>query len=255
MTENVIGSEIPVYEETYPVFSFLLDPGKRLGIPAAFGILGDAAGRDARRRGWGFDEMLRRNQAWVLLRAKMDVGRQPAWGEMITLRTWPKLMEGVVAYRDFQVLDSNRSVLMAGSTAWTMMDITTRKPVRMIGKEYDTGELANLHAITGKPSKISWPSSLVVSRRLIAEYGHLDMNNHVNNSRYIEWVMNTVPVDVLLTRNLRSVEVNFIAEVKQMDELDIMVPAASPDPDIFEGFVKFSSGNSPAFAARFTFES
>jgi len=256
MTDDLqTGSVLPVYEEKYPVFSFLLDPMKRLSIPAAFGILGDAAGRDAKRRSWGYDELVRRNQAWVLIRAKMVINRQPEWDEQIILRTWPKLMEGVVAYRDFQILDTRRNILIAGSTAWTLMDLTSRRPVRLVGKEYDTGDLAYLHAIAGKPEKISWPENLADVKEVTAEFGHLDMNNHVNNSRYIEWIMNEIPVDVLLTRQLREVEVNFISEVKHLDQLQILVPLQDPDANIFYGFIKNKADNRQAFAARFTFAS
>lgn len=253
MDGNPIGSLLSVYEETYPVFSFLLDPMKRLSIPAAFGILGDAAGRDAQRRGWGYDELLLRNQAWVLIRARMEVERQPSWGERIILRTWPKLMEGVIAYRDFQVMDINRNILIAGSTGWTLMDLTSRRPVRLIGKEYDTGHLANIHAINGRPEKINWPGSLVTVKEITAEYGHLDMNNHVNNSRYIEWIINEIPAEVLQNRKLVSVDVNFISEVKHLDPLSIQVPVNVVQYDIFEGFIKNRVDDRQAFAARFTF--
>jgi acyl-ACP thioesterase len=244
---------IPVYEEVYPVFSFLLDPMKRLSIPAAFGILGDAAGRDANLRGWGYEELTGRNQAWVLIRAKMEIVRQPSWGEQIILRTWPKLMEGIIAYRDFQILDNQRQVLMAGSTAWTILDLSTRKPVRLGGMVNPDKDLSNCHAIQGKPAKIEWPAGMVVTQELTAEFGHLDMNNHVNNSRYIEWVINTIPVQTMLSRKLVAVEVNFISEVKHLDSLLVLIPEARRDENIFEGFIKNREESRQAFAARFTF--
>ncbi|TSA37716.1 MAG: hypothetical protein D4R64_05080 [Porphyromonadaceae bacterium] len=254
LEDKPMNAVLPIYEETYPVFSFLLDPFKRLSIPAAFGILGDAAGRDAARRGWGFEELVRRNQAWVLIRYKMLINRQPLWGENITLRTWPKLMEGVVAYRDFQILDSRRNIQMAGSTAWTLIDLASRRPVRLIGKEYETGDLASFHAISDKPAKIGWHENLTKVKELAAEFGHLDMNNHVNNSRYIEWIINEIPVDLLLNGKLREVEVNFISEVKHLDELLVLVPEYSQNRNIFHGFIKNKADNRQVFAARFTFE-
>jgi len=248
-----MSSLLPIYEEVYPVFSFLLDPLKRLSIPATFGILGDAAGRDAGRRGWGYDDLATRNQAWVLIRAKMLIHKQPVWGDKIVLRTWPKLMEGVVAYRDFQVLDARRNVLIAGTTAWTLMDLSSRKPIRLIGKEYDTGDLAKHHAIDSKPLRINWSADLLLKKEVTAEFGHLDMNNHVNNSRYIEWVINALPADILVTRQISEVEVNFISEVKLSDEIQIYVPVVPIHENIFEGFIKNKQDNRQAFAARFTF--
>jgi medium-chain acyl-[acyl-carrier-protein] hydrolase len=254
INDELSAPGLKIYEEIYPVFSFLLDTKRRLSIPAAFGILGDAAGRDAQRRGWGYDELTRRNQAWVLIRARMLIKRQPAWGEDIILRTWPKLMEGVVAYRDFQVLDRQRNILMASSTAWTLLDLTSRKPVRLIGKEYDTGELAHYHAIQDKPTKIQWPHAMKMVKELTAEYGHLDMNDHVNNSRYIELIMNALPVSWLLERKLLQVEVNFISEVKHHDEIQIVMPEGHTDSNIQEGFIRYKEDSRQAFAARFTFE-
>ncbi|MFA5816833.1 MAG: acyl-ACP thioesterase domain-containing protein [Bacteroidales bacterium] len=244
---------LPIYEEIYPVFSFLLDPMKRLSIPAVFGILGDAAGRDASRRGWGYDELAERNQAWVLIRAKMLINRQPVWGEQIILRTWPKLMKGVVAYRDFQILDIHRNILIAGSSAWTLMDLLSRKPVRLIGKEYDTGDLSTYNAISEKPAKIIWPAEMQTVNELTAKFGQLDMNNHVNNTRYIEWVLNEFPIDILMERQIREVEVNFIAEVKHHDEVQIVLPVNQPDNGVLQGFIKYKVDNRQAFAARFTF--
>jgi medium-chain acyl-[acyl-carrier-protein] hydrolase len=255
MEENRKSSVIPIYEETYPVFSFLLDPLRRLSIPAAFGMLGDAAGRDAGRRGWGYEELALRNQAWVLIRSKMIVNRQPEWGEQIILRTWPKLMEGVVAYRDFQILDAQRAVLMAGSTAWTLMDLSSRKPVRLVGKEYDTGDLSELHAIPDKPMKIPWPEKVMIVNGLTAQFGQLDMNNHVNNTRYLEWVLNEIPASILLNRQIREVEVNFLSEVKYQDAVEIVMKADQVGGTTFDGFVRYKADGRQAFAARFTFES
>ncbi len=254
ITDNLPDSFLPIYEESYPVFSFLLDPMKRLSIPAAFGILGDAAGRDATRRGWGYEELTSRNQAWVLIRARMVIERQPSWGEDIILRTWPKLAEGIIAYRDFQIMDSKRNVLMAGSTAWTILDLATRRPVRLGILGNDTSALSKYHAIPDKPVRINRPDELVTAQELTAEYGHLDMNNHVNNSRYIEWVINTLPVEMLLTRRIREVEVNFISEVMHMDKLQILVPVQSKNDNVYDGFIRIKEDNRQAFAARITFE-
>ncbi len=251
--EQSTKADISVYEESYPVFSFLLDPMKRLSIPAAFGILGDAAGRDANRRGWGYDELTARNQAWVLIRARMQITRQPSWGERIVLRTWPKMMEGVVAYRDFQILDEERNVVMAGSTAWTVLDLTTRRLVRLTGLINPDHRLSEIHAIKENPERIIWFDNLQVAKKLTAEYGHLDMNNHVNNSRYIEWVINTLPAETLMNRQLTEVEVNFISEVKHMDDLLVLVPQIPAKENVFEGFIKNMADDRQAFAARFTF--
>jgi len=246
---------LPIYEESYPVFSFLIDPLKRISIPAVFGLLSDAAGRDATLRGWGYESLIHKNQAWVLIRARMEIDRQPHWGETIILKTWPKLMKGVIAMRDFQIMDANRNILMAGSTAWTMMDLASRRPVRLIGDHYDTGELAHYDALSVQPEKIAWPDNQNIVSEMQVKFGSLDMNGHVNNPRYIEWVMNEIPSDILMNRQLASIDVNFISEVRFGEEIQIVMNEDSGDLTIFNGYIINKADQHPAFAARFIFAS
>jgi acyl-ACP thioesterase len=79
------------------------------------------------------------------------------------------------------------------------------------------------------------------------------MNNHVNNSRYLEWIINEIPAERMLSGRLVAVEANFIAEVQSGEEVVVMVTEALPGPGVFTGYVKNRSDNRPSFAARFTF--
>jgi hypothetical protein len=47
--------------------------------------------------------------------------------------------------------------------------------------------------------------------------------------------------------------VNFLSEVKHLDELQILVPETFCESDIFLGFIKNKADNRQTFAARFTF--
>ena len=43
-------------------------------------------------------------------------------------------------------------------------------------------------------------------------YGELDLNGHVNNVRYIEWILNHLPRDFHGTHRLMELEINFLGE-------------------------------------------
>ncbi|MFH0760557.1 MAG: acyl-ACP thioesterase domain-containing protein [Bacteroidota bacterium] len=244
---------LEIYSGKFKVCSYMLDPGKRLSIPALFSVFGEAAHFDAGRRGWGYQEMIDRSQAWVLIRVRIEVNRMPGWEEEVILKTWPKTMEGVLAFRDFEMLDSSEQILAAGSTVWTLIDLESRRPVRMTGVEYDTGKLAEISAINNKPAKISWPEDLVTVNRLKARYSQLDMNLHVNNARYLEWVINEVPMNLLLNQEIKTIEVNFMSEVKANDELEILTRGTSVEEGEFQGFIRRLPSDQPVFAARLAF--
>ncbi len=244
---------IPIYEKKFKVHSYLIDPNRRLSLQALFWLFGEAAHYDAGRRGWGYQEMIDRHQAWVLIRALVEVRRMPVWEEEITLKTWPRMMEGVQAYRDFTVLDQAGSRLAAGSTVWSLLDLATRRPVRMSGVEYKTGSLAGLAAIDRKPEKIAWPSDMCPVNRFKARYSQLDMNLHVNNARYLEWIINEVPMDIVLNNEIRMVEANFLSEIKPEDEIEILMKPISKDNRAFYGLIRKKPADKPVFAAVLTF--
>ena len=43
-------------------------------------------------------------------------------------------------------------------------------------------------------------------------YSDLDLNNHVNNAKYIEWILDSYPLEKMKTYNINSVELNYMSE-------------------------------------------
>ena len=50
-------------------------------------------------------------------------------------------------------------------------------------------------------------------------YGDLDMHNHVNNLKYVEWMINWLPLEFLRTHTLKEMEVNYMSEASYKDEI------------------------------------
>ncbi|MEW6375723.1 MAG: hypothetical protein AB1502_08025 [Thermodesulfobacteriota bacterium] len=52
-------------------------------------------------------------------------------------------------------------------------------------------------------------------------YSDLDIHQHVNNSRYIEWILDSYPLEMDQTHQITTFEINFLAESNCGDELSI----------------------------------
>jgi acyl-ACP thioesterase len=80
----------------------------------------------------------------------------------------------------------------------------------------------------------------------------LDLNGHVNNTRYAQWILDSAPPEAHRTYRVERYEVNFLAEIQLGDAVAIeTVPLeASPTPETglyFQG--RRLSDGEPAFAA------
>ncbi len=52
-------------------------------------------------------------------------------------------------------------------------------------------------------------------------FSDLDMNNHVNAAKYLQWVMDSYSREVLESRQVETVEISFLAEATVDDEIAV----------------------------------
>jgi len=57
--------------------------------------------------------------------------------------------------------------------------------------------------------------------KVLSGYSHLDLNNHVNNAHYIEWVLDAFPAQIHETFQVSRLQVNFQAETKIADRITL----------------------------------
>lgn len=77
---------------------------------------------------------------------------------------------------------------------------------------------------------------------VIPAYSDIDVNQHVNNVKYMEYVLNTYPESELRNRMITGLQINFLQECRFGEPLQIL-KSGSPESktDHFEG--RKSNGN------------
>lgn len=171
--------------------------------------LQEAAGESATRLGFGFDHLMQHNVAWVLTRLALRITRMPRAGETIAVHTWPSSRDHGIALRGFELQDAAGATLATATTAWAVFDPAARKlaampavieqtlpPVCHPCQPFAVRTLPRLRDTTHQCT-------------IIARRDDLDLNNHVNNARYMGWVLESLPDT---TGTLRELDVMFRAE-------------------------------------------
>ena len=198
--------------ESFRVRAYEIDPEARLALPALCDWLQEAAGNHATDLGVATDRLLESGRAWVLSRLRVEIAALPRWRQRVTVETWPSAENGLVAERDFLVLDEHGAPLARAISHWVIIDVARRRPVRL--PEAVTGiELPDRQrALTPAASPLAPPDQSALVRHFSVRRSDLDLNLHVNNVRYVEWALEAVPDDVLQTHDCASIDVQFRAE-------------------------------------------
>lgn len=187
--------------------------------PAAFmNMAQEAAGCHAVELGFGYDDLIAKNTAWILSRVRVDFLDTPLWREDMTLTTWHKGLNRLFFLRDFIMTDSEGKERVKATTSWLVMNLETRRLVRDPDLMED-GTICTENAIETPADKVQMPKDkepVFVMNHLVS-YSDVDTNGHTNNAMYMHWAMDAVDYEISSQRTVKSFTINFNHETKPGD--------------------------------------
>ncbi|MBL8966368.1 MAG: hypothetical protein JNG85_05110 [Spirochaetaceae bacterium] len=200
------------YERNFVVTARDVDPQNRVRADAVAVMLQESAAHHADAWGMSIPSLNREGRTWVLARLAMEFGGRPGWKEELRVETWSRGFRGHVATRDYLVSAADGGVVARATSVWFVIDLATRRPVRL--DEYGTRGAHDPDRTAGvdEPGKLAPPPQGAAETFLKVRASDLDLNGHVNNSRYIEWLYEAVPASVLQSRRMSRLELHFLAE-------------------------------------------
>jgi medium-chain acyl-[acyl-carrier-protein] hydrolase len=189
----------------YRVTSFLSNPYGKLGLYGLLNLLQDIASDHATMLGFGFDDMVRMKTFWVLTRQKVLMNRWPVLGEKVTIKTWVRLGEGALSHRDFSLFVGDEKVGEC-STAWITLHSETRRPV-MVDRSGVLSQLTAFEKVSVDPEKISvMKEELQDVAKFSVRNSDIDLNMHVNNTKYAQWILFlSLPMVSMIFKLMRSI--------------------------------------------------
>jgi len=214
--------------EEYEIHSYEMDSVGRMSVISLCNMFQDAAGKHAGVLGVSVHELLKDNCTWMLSRLSLNVGRYPMWGEKIKVKTWPFGIDRLFALRAFSFMDGGGKTFGDAVTAWLLINTKTRRPVRIRKYLKERSSLFDEEVPDGAPVKIDDVEDCESGRPFTVRYSDIDVNQHVNTTSYIEWMIEGAPRDVLESGSVGHLDVNFLSEAFYGDRV---ISACSPDKE------------------------
>ena len=182
----------------------------------------EAAGLHAVELGFGYEELIKNNTAWILSRVNIKFVDTPMWRDDITLTTWHKGANRLFFLRDFIMNDKDGKERVKATTSWLVLNLETRRLVRdpMLMED---GTVCTENVIETPADKVQMPKDIpaeLVMEHVVA-YSDVDMNNHTNNAMYMQWAMDAVDYEIASTKAVKEVTINFNRETKAGDVVAI----------------------------------
>ena len=207
--------------DEYFIYSFLCNNRANLRISGIAQLLQESAWLHAESCNAGYQSLIKEGLIWVLSALKIKIYETPSWGESLKLNTWGRGYENLFAYRDFEIFDSvTNNIRIHASSAWLLVDSVNHRPKRI------TPDLQRITALnkswdTVNPGKFRSPESYEYQRNLRVLHSDIDVYDHVNNTRYIQWCVDSVADFHKGKEDLNEFDIRFISEAHLNDDVNL----------------------------------
>ncbi len=206
-----------IWTEAFPVRSYEVTPHGTASVLAVCDYLQEAAGHHAQALGVSMQDLLREGRAWVLAHLRLQVERLPQWGQEVVVETWPSGLDGLYATREFVLHAESSDPIARGTSAWLVIDTEQRRPLRPPRALHTIETPDRSPPLPHATDDLPVPTRTDCERSFAVRYHDLDLNRHVNNVRYLEWALETLPPEVHDTYRCTGLTLQFKAETRVHD--------------------------------------
>ena len=152
------------------------------------------------------------NLVWIITDYDIEVARLPRFAEEITIETEALSYNRLFCYRRFTIYDEAGQELIHMIATFVLMDRDSRK-VHAVEPEIVAPYQSDFDKklIRGpKYESLNEP----ISKDYHVRFYDLDMNGHVNNSKYLDWIFEVMGADFLTQYIPKRINLKYVKEVR-----------------------------------------
>lgn len=171
--------------------------------------------------GISFTDMQLHNQAWVLSRMRVEIEKMPEWKDEITIKTWIVNLEKSRSIRAIELYSNNKKIVGC-ETMWFVFNTEIRRPQQLILPNEHFIKYPLDRATAKEVKKINLPDHTDFVFHKTVLLSDIDIVNHVNNVKYLEWCLDFIDASKIISGKINSFDMNFTNELSLNDKIKIV---------------------------------
>ena len=237
------------YQETYDILPHDVDFTKHIKPTQVLARLLTSAGIDSESKNGGVDFLHEKGFTWVLSRIAFEFEKQPYLFNTVHSQTWVEANNKLINTRSFLVSYPNGDVAIRATSYFnyikTLIFCQLFIPLFTILNDinYVNNPLLANYPINPTSAGLEAPARIpdvkegAVFQHTIA-YNDMDYNLHANSVRYLQWALDTYPMQQFIDKQIKRVDINYQHEigygvtinlVKQENENEHIIAIKNPE--------------------------
>lgn len=208
-----------ISRESFQIRTYEIDQQKRISVPALVRLMQEAAMQQVLRLKLSVWDLEPHQLAWVLMRKRLRISYYPLLDEPIQIETYPSGFERVFTHRDYRVYNRQNKQIASASSTWLLMDTEKRKMSRIppFILAYNDLLAPSSYFLPRALNKLPAIEKVDHKRSFQVQWHELDFNLHLNNTFYVQWMLEVMPEKILQSSQLVEMDLLYRAECHWKD--------------------------------------
>ncbi|MDR1567612.1 MAG: acyl-[acyl-carrier-protein] thioesterase [Streptococcaceae bacterium] len=200
------------YQREYQVPYYESDLTGKMKLASLFNVALQVSGEQSAALERSDDYVKMLGVTWIVTEYQVTLERLPYFNERIVIETEALSFNKFFCYRRFTIKDFSGNVLGVIDSTWCLLDLATRK-LTSIKTEIIAPYMAQKVKTIQKTQKIKAPEQFL-EKCYPVRFSDLDTNQHVNNAKYIGWLLDSLDYDFLIQHEPVKLHLKYIKEVQ-----------------------------------------
>lgn len=232
-----------IFKKEYKINIFDVDSEHKCKFSSLVDFLWDVVISQSDYLGETKEGFVQNQCIWVLLKYDITIYEYPKFRDTITVDTKVLGSKKFYGYRQNTIRNSEGKVIGEVFSTAILIDFEKRRPMRISSTQSEiyglNGELAEVPTLDDLP-KIQKED---YTKDYPVRYSDIDSNGHVNNVKYMEMAMDTLPRFILNEYKLFNIKVLFKKETTDGDTLYISSEVINNDNNNITTVHKITNNN------------
>lgn len=168
--------------------------------------------------GYGTKGMMDLGWAWLVTGMKIRILKYPVADKEVECHTWSKGLKGVVAKRQYEILNNNGEVLVLGDSSWALFDLGAQRLIRVPEEMQKAYSLIDRDVFEGEEDKRIKDNDIVeIEKEFKICKRDIDTNHHMNNARYMDYIAEVLPDDL----DVKQFECSYKKQIKYLEKIKV----------------------------------
>lgn len=181
------------------------------------------ASRNAHNNAIGYESLKDKGLAWILVKMRYKILKIVSRYDIVLGETWPLEPTRVEYDRAYDILDSKGEVVAEALSKWCVFDTNTRRVSReqvvYPGMFVNKNVSVSFDRATFKENVLD--EDVISSFEHVLDYevknSDIDLNNHMNNTKYAKLIYDSVSMD----EDILDLEIHYINQAMLHDKLSL----------------------------------